>query len=51
MMNLGTIILICAPVQVPDSAIIECATPTDMTGKDFMNPDDDKSRLMVEPQS
>ena len=30
-------------LQVPDSAIMECPPTIDFTGKDFMNPDHDKS--------
>ena len=30
-------------VQVPDSAILDCPSTTDFTGKDFMNPADDKT--------
>ena len=33
------------PSQVPDSAILECTTITDLSGKDFMNPQDDKTSI------
>ena len=30
-------------MQVPDSAILDCPSTPDFTGKDFLNPADDKT--------
>ena len=39
------LIFVDHPLQVPDSAILECTTITDLSGKDFMNPQDDKTSI------
>ena len=36
-------LLLIIIMQVPDSAILDCPSTTDFTGKDFLNPADDKT--------
>ena len=41
--------LIIIVVQVLDSAILDCPSTTEFTGKDFLNPADDKTVYHYEP--